>query len=63
MPNRDDFEDFDKETESLVSQIKDRHSDDDGIDLLLKLTMCDMYVRKLREQVNPSLRGFHNFQF
>jgi len=51
MPNRDDFEDFDKDAENLVSQIKDGHSEDDSLDHLFKLTMCDMYDRKLREQV------------
>lgn len=51
MPNRDDFEEFDKLTENLVSQIADRSAEDDDLDIALKLSQCDIYERRLREQV------------
>merc|ERR1712241_998093 len=51
MPQRDDFEDFDKLTENLVSQIADRSAEDDDLDVALKLSQCDIYERRLREQV------------
>ena len=51
MPHRDDFEDFDKLTENLVSQIGDRSAEDDDLDIALKLCQCDIYERRLREQV------------
>ena len=51
MPHRDDYEDFDKETEMLVSQIADRSSEDEDLDVALKLAQCDIYERRLREQV------------
>ena len=51
LPHRDDYEDFDKETENLVSQIKDKSVDDEEVDVALKLAQCDIYERKLREQV------------
>ena len=51
MPHRDDFEDFDKVTENLVSQIADRSAEDDDLDVALKLSQCDIYERRLREQV------------
>ena len=37
MPNRDDFEDFDKSVEGLVSQINDRSGEDEDVDIALKL--------------------------
>ena len=49
MPNRDDFEDFDKNNEGLVSQIGVKSVDDDDIDVALKLAHVDMYERLLRE--------------
>ena len=51
MPHRDDFEDFDKETENLVSQIADKSVEDEDVDVALKLAQCDIYERRLREQV------------
>ncbi|QQP49674.1 Uncharacterized protein FKW44_010426 [Caligus rogercresseyi] len=51
MPHRDDYEDFDKETEALVSQIADKSVEDENLDIALKLAQCDIYERKLREQV------------
>ena len=51
MPNRDDFEDFDKETENLVAQIADKSVEDEDLDVALKLAQCDIYERRLREQV------------
>ena len=49
MPHRDDFEDFDKSNEGLVSQIGVKSVDDDDVDIALKLTLVDMYERRLRE--------------
>ncbi len=51
MPHRDDFEDFDKNTENLVSQIADKSVEDEDLDIALKLSQCDIYERRLREQV------------
>ena len=51
MPLRDDFEDFDKNTEMLVAQIADKSVEDDELDMALKLSQCDIYERRLREQV------------
>jgi len=51
MPHRDDFEDFDKDTEMLVAQIADRSAEDEDLDVALKLAQCDIYERRLREQV------------
>lgn len=51
MPHRDDFEDFDRETENLVAQIADKSVEDEDLDVALKLAQCDIYERRLREQV------------
>ena len=51
MPHRDDFEDFDRETENLVAQIADKSVEDEDVDVALKLAQCDIYERRLREQV------------
>jgi len=51
MPKRDDFEDFDRENENLVAQIAEKSAEDDDLDVLLKLAQCDIYERRLREQV------------
>lgn len=51
MPHRDDFEDFDKANECLVSQIADRSAEDEDLDVALKLAQCDIYERRLREEV------------
>ena len=37
MPHRDDFEDFDKTIEGLVSQIGDKSVEDEDVDIALKL--------------------------
>ncbi len=55
MPHRDDFEDFDKDTERLVAQIADRSEEDEDVDVALKLAQCDIYERRLREQVYQCL--------
>lgn len=52
MPHRDDFEDFDKDTEALVAQIADKSVEDEDLDVALKLAQCDIYERRLREQVS-----------
>ena len=49
MPNRDDFEDFDKRVEGLVSQIGVKSLEDEDIDTALQLVHVDMYERLLRE--------------
>ena len=49
MPHRDDFEDFDKSNEGLVSQIGVKSVEDEDIDVSLKLAHVDMYERLLRE--------------
>ncbi len=51
MPHRDDFEDFDRATENLVSQIGEKSVEDEDLDVALKLSQCDIYQRRLREQV------------
>ncbi len=51
MPHRDDFEDFDRETELLVAQIANKSVEDEDVDVALKLAQCDIYERRLREQV------------
>lgn len=51
MPHRDDFEDFDKSIEGLVSQIGDKSVEDEDVDLALKLAHVDIYERALREEV------------
>ena len=49
MSNRDDFEDFDKSVEGLVSQIGVKSLEDEDIDTALQLVHVDMYERLLRE--------------
>ena len=49
MPHRDDFEDFDKSVEGLVSQIGVKSLEDEDIDTALQLVHVDMYERLLRE--------------
>ena len=51
MPHRDDFEDFDRDTENLVAQIADKSVEDEELDVALNLAQCDIYERRLREQV------------
>ncbi|CAG7829608.1 unnamed protein product [Allacma fusca] len=51
MPNRDDYEkEFDNDAEKLVSQLVFSTEDED-IDIALKLALVDMYSRRLRERV------------
>ena len=59
MPHRDDFEDFDRETENLVAQIADKSVEDEDVDVALKLAQCDIYERRLREQVRNALFKFY----
>ena len=49
MPHRDDFEEFDKSVEGLVSQIGVKSLEDEDIDTALQLVHVDMYERLLRE--------------
>ncbi len=51
MPHRDDFEDFEREMELLVAQIADKSVQDEDVDVALKLAQCDIYERRLREEV------------
>jgi len=51
MPNRDDYDDFDKAAEGLVSQIGDKSVEDEAVEIALKYAHVDMYSRCLREQV------------
>ena len=61
MPHRDDFEDFDKSNEGLVSQIGVKSVDDEDIDVALKLAHVDMYERLLREvRFNSRSKGMLN---
>ena len=62
MPHRDDFEDFDRETENLVAQIADKSVEDEDVDVALKLAQCDIYERRLREQVGEALIYLKQFQ-
>ncbi|KAL0819680.1 hypothetical protein ABMA28_007743 [Loxostege sticticalis] len=50
MPNRDDFErEHDHEAEQLVSTLS-LNSEDDELDVALKLSQVDIYIRRLRER-------------
>lgn len=51
MPNRDDFEDFDRSNEAHVSQMGVKSVDDEDIDIAMKLVHVDIYERALREEV------------
>lgn len=51
MPHRDDFEEFDKSVEGLVSQIGVKSLEDEDIDTAIQLVHVDMYERLLREAV------------
>lgn len=51
MPNRDDFEDFDRSNEAHVSQMGIKSVDDEDIDIAMKLVHVDIYERALREEV------------
>ncbi len=44
MPHRDDFEDFDKTVEGLVSQIGDKSVQDEDVDIALKLGGSFFYL-------------------
>lgn len=57
MPHRDDFEEFDKSVEGLVSQIGVKSLEDEDIDTALQLVHVDMYERLLRE-----VRFFNNLK-
>lgn len=50
MPNRDDFErEHDHEAEQLISALS-LNSEDDELDIALKLSQVDIYTRRLRER-------------
>jgi len=51
MPNRDDFEDFDRSNEAHVSQMGVKSVEDEDIDIAMKLAHTDIYERALREEV------------
>jgi len=51
MPNRDDFEDFDRSNEAHVSQHGVKSVEDEDIDIAMKLVHTDIYERALREEV------------
>jgi len=51
MPNRDDFEDFNKSNEAHVSQMGAKSAEDEDIDVAMKLAHTDIYERALREEV------------
>jgi len=51
MPNRDDFEDFDRSNEAHVSQMGVKSVEDEDIDIAMKLVHVDIYERALREEV------------
>jgi len=51
MPNRDDFEDFDRSNEALVSQMGAKSAEDEEIEVAMKLAHTDIYERALREEV------------
>ena len=50
MPNRDDFEDFDRSNEALVSQMGAKSAEDEDVEIAMKLAHTDMYERALREE-------------
>ncbi|XP_071630485.1 transcriptional adapter 2B isoform X1 [Temnothorax longispinosus] len=51
MPQRDDFErDYNHEAESLVSSLFLNPTEDDDLDIALKLAQVDMYTSNLRER-------------
>lgn len=51
MPQRDDFEwDYNHEAESLVSSLFLNPTEDDDLDIALKLAQVDMYTNNLRER-------------
>lgn len=51
MPKRDDFErEFDNEAEALISTLSINPTDDDEVDVDMKLAHVDMYRRKLAER-------------
>ncbi|CAH1399415.1 unnamed protein product [Nezara viridula] len=51
MPQRGDFErEYQNEAESLVSQLNVSSTDEDDLDIALKLVHVDMYMEKLRER-------------
>jgi len=51
MPNRDDFEDFDRSNEALVSQMGAKSAEDEEVEIAMKLAHTDIYERALREEV------------
>jgi len=51
MPMRDDFEDFDKSNEALVSQMGAKSAEDEEVEIAMKLAHTDIYERALREEV------------
>jgi len=51
MPNRDDFEDFDRSNEALVSQMGAKSAEDEDVEIAMKLAHTDIYERALREEV------------
>ncbi|XP_064115766.1 transcriptional adapter 2-beta-like isoform X1 [Macrobrachium nipponense] len=51
MPHRDDFErEWDNDAEAMIAPLFIHPVDDEDIDIALKLTQVDMYMRRLRER-------------
>ncbi|XP_076030805.1 transcriptional adapter 2-beta-like isoform X3 [Oratosquilla oratoria] len=62
MPHRDDFErEWDNEAESIVAPLFLHPTDDEDIDIALKLAQVDMYMRRLRERARRK-RVVRDFQ-
>ena len=45
MPNRDDYDDFDKAAEGLVSQIGDKSVEDEAVEIALKHAHVSYWLR------------------
>jgi len=58
MPLRDDFDkEYDNDAESLVSPLSIHPTEDDELDVALKLAQVDMYSRRLRERARRKRLG------
>ncbi|KAK6639573.1 hypothetical protein RUM43_007846 [Polyplax serrata] len=58
MPLRDDFErEYDNEAESLVSSLFISETEDEDLDIALKLVHVDMYTHRLRERARRKRVG------
>lgn len=58
MPLRDDYEkEYDNDAESLASPLSIHPTEDDELDIALKLAQVDMYTRRLRERARRKRVG------